>query len=582
METKFYNLSNPQKAIWLTEEYYKNTSINNVGGTLTMEEVINKDLLEKAISLFISSNGSLRFKLDLSQKEPLQYIAPITHYDIKYIEINDENELKDISDAFLKEPFETSQSFLFGFIMFNFKNKKKGGFIAKLHHLISDAWSMSILIDEIMSIYSNLLSNNTIDINPPSYLTYIESENDYLNSEKYNRDKEFWENIFNSAPELTTLSKKYNNSIETSSEAKRKVYTLNENNTNVIKDFCKNNKTSPYTLFMAILGLYTGKLNNTDTVILGTPVLNRTNFKEKHTMGMFISTIPFKIDIDFKDTFKEFLLNLNKEQLGLFRHQKYPYNDLLDSIRSKYDISNNLYTTVLSYQNAKNNRRNSNIQYKTVWNFNGNIAEELELHISDLDDNNTFNFIFDYNINKFTEDDITNIYNRLFYIFNQIEKNPNISLEDIEIITPEEKTNILSEFNNTYKDYPKDKDIVEIFYENVLKYPNHTALVYEDEKITYQDLYKKISAIEKELIKNDVHFQDIIAVYMPKSIEYVAAILAILKLGAIYLPVSFNYPEERIKYMFENSKTKLIICALLFSLTNIISEINCAVLQKLR
>ena len=178
METKFYNLSNPQKAIWLTEEYYKNTSINNVGGTLTMEEPINRDLLEKAISLFISSNDSLRFKLDLSQKEPLQYVAPITHYDIKYVEVNDENALKEFSNNFFKEPFEISNSFLFGFVMFNFKNEKKGGFIAKLHHLISDAWSMSILIDEIMEIYSNLLSNKPIEMTPPSYLTYIESENE--------------------------------------------------------------------------------------------------------------------------------------------------------------------------------------------------------------------------------------------------------------------------------------------------------------------------------------------------------------------------------------------------------------------
>lgn len=560
METKFYNLSNPQKAIWLTEEYYKNTSINNVGGTLTMEEPINRDLLEKAISLFISSNDSLRFKLDLSQKEPLQYVAPITHYDIKYVEVNDENALKEFSNNFFKEPFEISNSFLFGFVMFNFKNEKKGGFIAKLHHLISDAWSMSILIDEIMDIYSNLLSGNNLDINPPSYLTYIESENEYLNSDKYNKDKEYWMNLFNSAPELTSLSKKYKNEATASSEAKRKVFTLSENETNIIKDFCKNNKTSPYTLFMAILGLYTSKLNNTDNVILGTPILNRSNFKEKHTMGMFISTIPFKININYDDTFKEYLFNIGKEQLRFFRHQKYPYNDLLDTIRGVYNISNNLYTTVLSYQNAKNNRRSSNIEYNTVWNFNGNISEELELHISDLDDNNTFNFIFDYNINKFTEDDINNIYNRLFYMLEQIKNDPNISLENIEIITPEEKNVILTEFNNTYKDYPKDKDIVEIFYENVIKYPNHTALVYEDEKITYQDLYKKICAIEKELIKNDVHFQDIIAIYMPKSIEYVAAILAILKLGAIYLPVSFNYPEERTKYMFENSKAKLIIC----------------------
>lgn len=580
MNTKFYNLTKPQKSIWLTEEYFKNTAINNVCGTLTINQEINKELLEKAILLFISSNESLKLKLDLSQEEPKQYVCNKVKYNIKYVEINNETELNEVSLQFTNEQFNLDNSFLFDFIIFKYTNKPKGGFIAKLHHLISDAWSMSILIDQIIDIYNNLLSNIPFTPLFSNYLDYIKDEQDYLNSDKYYKNKEFWNNIFNTPIELTTLSKKQNTSNElnfcnktndinknktinrsviSSTSAKRKVFTLSEKEADNIKEFCKIYKTSPFTLFMAILGVYTGKINNTNNVIIGTPILNRKNFKEKHTMGMFISTIPFKININFESNFVDFLSAVGKNQLSYFKNQRYPYDDLLKDIRDKYNITNNLYTTVLSYQNAKDNRKTSNISYNTVWNFNGNISEELEIHISDLDDNDTFDFIFDYNISKFNEDEIVELKNRLFYIIKQVLDNPQIILKNIETITPDEKNIFLTTFNNTHKNYPQDKSLLEIFYDNVIKYPDQTAVVYENETITYKDLYKKVCAIENELLKNKVTFQEIVAIYMPKSVNYVASILAVLKLGAIYLPISYDYPLNRINYMLENSKTKLVI-----------------------
>lgn len=580
MNTKFYNLTKPQKSIWLTEEYFKNTAINNVCGTLTINQEINKELLEKAILLFISSNDSLKLKLDLSQEEPKQYICNEVKYNIKYVEINNETELNEVSLQFTNEQFNLDNSFLFDFIIFKYTNKPKGGFIAKLHHLISDAWSMSILIDQIIDIYNNLLSNIPFTPLFSNYLDYIKDEQDYLNSDKYYKNKEFWNNIFNTPIELTTLSKKQsifnglnfsnetntinkkkaiNRSVISSTSAKRKVFTLSEKEADNIKEFCKIYKTSPFTLFMAILGVYTGKINNTNNVIIGTPILNRKNFKEKHTMGMFISTIPFKININFESNFVDFLSAVGKNQLSYFKNQRYPYDDLLKDIRDKYNITNNLYTTVLSYQNAKDNRKTSNISYNTVWNFNGNISEELEIHISDLDDNDTFDFIFDYNISKFNENEIIELKNRLFYIIKQVLDNPQIILKNIETITPDEKNVFLTTLNNTHKNYPQYKSVLEIFYDNVIKYPDQTAVVYENETITYKNLYKKVCAIENELLKNKVTFQEIVAIYMPKSVNYVASILAVLKLGAIYLPISYDYPLNRINYMLENSKTKLVI-----------------------
>lgn len=562
MENKFFNLTNPQKAILLTEQYYSGTAINNVGGTLTIDGEVNIGILKEAILLFISSNEAFKLKIDFSHEKPIQYLSTDFRYSIKHISINDEEDFKNISDNFIREPLNIKNSFLFDFVVFKFRNDSKGGFMAKFHHIISDAWSTTLIIDGIVDIYSNLLKNLPVSLETSSYLEYIQAENKYLASDKYLKDKEFWIELFNTAPELTTLSKKYENenSKEASTTANRKTFILSKKETSKIKEFCKNNKASPYALFMAVLGIYNSKLSDTHEIILGTPVLNRSNFREKRTIGMFISTVPFKMNIDFNDNFSDFLSSIGKKQLNYFRHQKFPYDCLLEIVREKYNISNNLYTTVLSYHNARDNKQNSDIIYNSDWKFNGNISEELELHISDLDDNNTFNMIYDYNISKFNENEIIELHNRLMHIIEQVFNNTKILIKNIEIITPSEKNAFLTSFNNTHTNYPQDKNVVEIFYENVIKYPRQTALVYKDEKINYEELYKKVCAIEKELIKNNVQFQEIVAIYMPKSIEYVASILAVLKLGAIYLPVSYDYPKERIRYMFKNSKTKLVIC----------------------
>ena len=113
MRTELYEFTNPQKSIWLTEQYHPNTSINNVCGTLTLKEILNKELLEKAILLFISSNDSLKFKLNFSQNKPTQYVSEEVNYSVKYVEVIDEKEFNKVANDFAQKPFDIYNSFLF-------------------------------------------------------------------------------------------------------------------------------------------------------------------------------------------------------------------------------------------------------------------------------------------------------------------------------------------------------------------------------------------------------------------------------------------------------------------------------------
>ena len=188
---------------------------------------------------------------------------------------------------------------------------------------------------------------------------------------------------------------------------------------------------------MAIYSLYLSKINHATSPIIGTPVLNRSGVKEKRTSGMFISTIPFKVDIDKKQPFSEFLKTVAGMQMSIFKHQKYPYDKLLKYIKKKHNLTESPYDLVLSYQNARDNKETSSIDYKTTWEPISNIAESIEAHFYDMDGNNGANILYDYQVEKFDDKDIQCLHKRICNIAKQALQNT--SLKDITVLCDDDE-----------------------------------------------------------------------------------------------------------------------------------------------
>ena len=323
-----YELTNPQKSILLTEQFNKNTSVSNICGTLSITEKINVDALEKAINLFIQHNDSVRINLFEDGSEIKQFIKNYSFVDIEKISITKQYPLSKLEEDVISKPFTLFNNDLYRFVIF-VNSDGTGGFMANLHHIISDAWTMSLLIDQIMSYYASLIQNSLIEnIKNNSYINFIHDEQKYIESPKFERAKEFWEHQFDN------LEFSYLKDFQSSSyEAIRKSVTLSKAETDTLVNFCNNHKTSLFSLFMAVLNIYLSKINNTSSSIVGTPILNRSNFKEKTTTGMYISTIPFRMEIDKELTCIDFINQVSKHELSVFRNQRYPYRLLLDTIR---------------------------------------------------------------------------------------------------------------------------------------------------------------------------------------------------------------------------------------------------------
>lgn len=556
-----YSLTNPQNSIWLTEKFYSGTSINNISGTAYINEIIDFKYLKQAINEVIKTNDAMRIKIKEEGNSCIQYVSEYNSFDVEVIELSSENEVEKKALELAKIPFTIEDSLLFKFILFKLPNNY-GGFFLSVHHLIGDSWSLGLVVKQVMSTYSEIKNKNHVEKTYPSYISYIEEEKKYLESNKFNKDKEYWNEVFKTVPETATIpsSKKQTGA---SCRGNRISFSLENNLVNNINKFCKENTTSLYNFFMSIYSLYLGRVSNLDDFIIGTPILNRTNFEQKNTMGMFISTAPLRINLNNELSFADFVKDVSSRTISLFRHQKYPYQYMLEDLRKKDSSIPNLYNVILSYQITKTFDEESGINYKTEWIQNGCCADDLQIHLFDLNDDGKIHISYDYKIDKYNKQDISDLHSRILTIINQVMSNNAILLKDIEIVTPEEKHKILYDFNNTKVDYPKDKTIVDLFEEQVEKNPNNIAVVFEDQKLTYKELNEKANQLARYLINSGITSHSVIGLRLNKCLEMIISILAIIKSGCCYLPINMSYPEDRVNYMLEDSN-----CSVLLSSSN--------------
>jgi surfactin family lipopeptide synthetase B len=551
------SLTNPQNSIWLTEKFYSGTSINNISVYNYIAEPVNFNILSKAINEVVKLNDAMRIKVKEKNNSCIQYISEYVPFTIETIELTNEEEIKSTALQLAKIPFNIENNLLFKFTFFKLPNKN-GGFFLCVHHIIGDSWSLGLVAKQIMLCYSDIKNNTYTTKDYPSYTSYIKDEKDYLESDKFKKDKKYWNDIFKTVPEVATIPsfQKQNN---TSCNGDRLDFCLDSKLVEDINNFCKDKKVSLYNFFMSLYSLYLGRVSSLDDFVIGTPILNRTNFEQKNTMGMFISTAPLRIELNHNLSFTDFVKDVSVRTISLFRHQKYPYQYILEDLRTKDSSIPNLYNVVLSYQITKTFDEESKIKYTTGWLSNGCCADDIQIHLLDLNDDGKIHILYDYKTDKYSKQDIADLHSRILSMLNQVMSKNDVCLRDIEIVTPEEKHKILYDFNNTNVDYPKDKTIVDLFEEQVKKTPDNIAVVFEDQKLTYKELNEKANQLARYLIENNVKIGDIVSILLNKSMNMIISILSILKAGATFLPIDVEYPKERIDYIISNSTSKFII-----------------------
>ncbi len=547
-----FELTTPQKNIWNLQKFYEGTSISNNCGAIFFEKKCNHLLLNQAINKLIELQAGMRLRFREEDGHPVQYLIdyqserfPSKHFESKAT-------FEEYAHRYALTPFSLIDSPMYRFVIFDLDGKT--GVLHCANHLISDAWAMSLIANTLYNWYHALASGLMLETKEYSYVLFIESEQAYLHSSRYEKDREYWAEQYSTKPEISSI--KPNSAPIKAPAAKRYTVTLSTELSASINTFYAKENISQAVLFEAAVIIYLSRINpENHTISLGVPVLNRSSAAEKRAVGMCISTAPLTVPVFGDKTVAELCKEINARQFQLFRHQRFPYSHILHDVHERYDFSGNLYDVLVSYQNAK-----TGTGATTQWYSNGYSEVGLQFHIDNRDNADRYTLNIDYQTELFQqEEEIKLLTNRFVSIIEQIVDNPATKLNEISVLSPEEYQKVIFDFNDTAVESPRDKCVHELFMEQAAKTPEKVALVFEDKQFTYRQLDEMSNSLAHFLRRNGVAPGSIVPIISKRSWHVIVAMLGILKAGGAYMPVDPTYPKDRIDYMFETARCSLAL-----------------------
>ena len=535
---ELFSLTKPQKSIWNMEQYYGG-SVANITGSLLFEAPVEVQALQAALNKTLEQCDSLRIRVHMQDGTPMQYISPFTPCAFAVMDFSGQAAFDSWIAKLARTSFDLTGS-LFKIYVFTLNGQV--GIALHLHHLTADAWTLSLLANTIM--------RNLKDEVPTlgSYTYYLEEEQAYERSARHAKDKAYFMSCFEKCSEPVYLGDKQT----ASAEAKRLSITIDMMASQEIQAFCDDSGISPYALFMNALAIYLYRIKGAQDMFIGTTVLNRAGHQAKNTPGLFINTVPALMHIDESASALANLHQNTESISGLFRHQKYQYNDLLKDIRGQYGATDRLFDVMLNYQNAALEDGGMAAQ----WHFCGCQGESINIHINDRQHEDLFHVDYDYQTELFNEQDIARLHGYLMNLLGDIIVHPEKKPQELRLLSDAEYRRVMVEFNDTAVEFPQEKCVHQLFEEQVERTPDAVAVVFENEEYTYRQINEMANSLAHILRKKGVGRNDIVAIITKRSYKIIIAQFAVLKAGGAYLPIDPNYPKDRIAYMLGDAMCK--------------------------
>ena len=520
-------------------------SINVIFGTVIFDTLLSVDEMKKAINKMYKLNPVLRTRLVSEDGHTEQFIDEYIPSDIEVLKFLSKEDVHKYANENAQIPFDINGP-LCSFKIFT--SKDFCGVTYKLHHIISDGWTLSLLASHFYSLV------NGNDVTAFSYEKHISDERKYLESSRYEKDKTFFSEQFRKCSEPTLLLEKQSANLR----GRRRSYTLTTKQVDIIREFSLKNNISISSLFLSALSIYYNKTrNNVEKFYIGIPYLNRVGNIEKNTAGLYINTTPTLIELDNNDTIANNLKNIEDNVFTTMRHQKFDFEDILQQLDETHNFTGVLHDVLYSYQNAQISGEN----FLSTWYHNGMQRESLQFHIDDRDNAGILRLHYDTKYSEFTDTQVDSLNESICAIVFNIISIPETKLRDLIVLSDSQKQKIIHCFNNTNHSYniPEYSTLYSLFEENAKKNSNKICIKADGKEINFGDFLNIVERLDAELHKYTKGQKCVIGVIANRSIEMYAAIYGIIRGGNAYMPISPDYPQDRIDYMLKNSGAPLCI-----------------------
>ncbi|MBV9124021.1 MAG: AMP-binding protein, partial [Planctomycetes bacterium] len=507
-----FPLSFAQQRLWFLEQMDPGGTSYNVPLAARLSGVLDLAALEKSLNAVVQRQAILRTTFPLGvEGQPVQVVAPNLALTLAVVDLQDipegerKTEARRRAVAEARLPFDLTRGPLIRALLLRL-NPRDHVLLLNLHHIVSDGWSLGVLLREVMAHYEAFLAGR-----PPAlpeltiqYADYAVWQRRHLQGKVLEEQLGYWKERLAHAPAALDLPADHPRPPVQTFRGAHLPYELSPDLSRALRDLSQQESCTPFMVllaaFQALLGRYTGQ----EDICVGSPIAGRTRAETEGLVGFFVNTLVLRADLSGNPSFRQFLQRVRETALGAFAHQDLPFERLVEELQPERDLSRSpLFQVLFVYQNAPLPALEFGGLTLTPWEIdNGTSKFDLSLFVVDRGDRLTGTL--EYSTDLYEQDTMARLLGHWPTLLEGILAHPEQALADLPLLTETERWQVLLDFNATQTNYPQVHLLPELIEDQVRRRPEAVALVFEDQQLTYQELNRRANQLAHFLQKQGV------------------------------------------------------------------------------
>ena len=567
-------LSFSQLRLWLLDQLEPGSPLYNMPIALRLKGQLDLVALERTINEIFRRHEILRTVFTISAAEPVQVIKPFTSARLPLIDVSDQDEqareaeLRRLMAVEAHHPFDLAAGPLMRVTLVQLE---AADYVALLtmHHIISDGWSMNVLTREIAALYQAFCSGRPSPLTelPIQYADFATWQRERLQGEVLANQLAYWKHHLTGAPPVLELPTDHVRPTVRSMQGALQMFSVPAELTRGLREVAQVGEATLFMTLLAAFEVLLSRYTGQKDVVVGTPVAGRTRAELEPLIGFFVNTLVLWTHVEPGLSFMQLQGRVREVCLGAYEHQDVPFEMLVEELQPERSLSHSpLFQVMFMLQNAPSGgplsggeagRPTPTLELDGMEVHRGTAKFDLLLSLSESGE--TLQGAFEYSTELFEEQTIRRMVEHLLVLLGAVVTGSQRPLSVLPLLTKGETHQLLTEYNATTTEYPRDLAVHQLFEQQVAYSAHAVALVFQNQQLTYGELNARANQLAHRLVELGVGQETKVGIMVQRSIEMVVGLLGILKAGGAYVPLDASSTCERVAFMLDDAGIEVLL-----------------------
>ena len=560
-------LSFAQQRLWFLDRMEPGSPLYNIPAAARFLGELDANALERSFNEIVRRHEVLRTTFREIDGRPVQAIAPHLSVPLQQVDLSSLDKARQDAEVLrqasqeAQQPFDLARGPLLRVTLLRLRDKEHVALLT-MHHIVSDAWSMGVLMQEIAALYPAFAAGRPSPLPelPIQYADFAIWQRQQLQGEVLEGHLSYWrKQLGGELPVLQLPSDRPRPRIQTFRGATLS-FELPAELTASLRTLSQSAGTTLFMTLLAAFKVLLYRYTSQDDICVGSPIANRNRPEIEGSIGFFVNNLVLRSDLSGNPSFRELLNRVRQVTLDAYDRQDLPFEELVADLNPERDLSHSpLFQVKFALENTPARELAlENLTIQPIQQDNPTAKLDLSLDMQE-EANGGLDGTFEYNTDLFDEETIAAAAGHFQRLLAGIVAQPDRRLSELSVLTDVERQQILVDWNDTHMDFPQGRCFHQQFEKQAERSPEATALVFQNESLTYAELNRRANQVARYLQTQGVKPEVVVGLCVARSPAAIVGLLGILKAGGAYLPIDPTYPPERLAFVLSDSQVPILL-----------------------